>query len=140
MPETSDNALPVMPPLVREVFDTLPAPVRHRLEEVRAMIFAAAADAGAGPLTETLKWGEPAYLTEATGSGSTIRLGQVGDAPGHAAVFVNCRTALADTFRTRLPALSLRDDRAVLVPLDNCEGDPDLGRALTLALTYHRWK
>ena len=27
----------------------------------------------AGPLTETLKWGEPAYLTEATGSGSTGR-------------------------------------------------------------------
>ena len=72
------------------------------------MIFAAAQDAGAGPLTETLKWGEPAYLTEASGSGSTIRLGQVRDDPGHAAVFVNCRTALADTFRARLRAATGR--------------------------------
>ena len=140
MPGLPSDSAPVMPASVRRAFDTFPAPVRHRLEEVRAMIFAAAQDAGAGPLTETLKWGEPDYLTEASGSGSTIRLGQVRDDPGHAAVFVNCRTALADTFRARLPALPLRGDRAVLVPLDNREGDADLARALTLALTYHRWK
>ena len=38
------------------------------------------------------------------------------------------------------PTQTLRGDRAVLVPLDNREGDADLARALTLALTYHRWK
>ena len=62
------------PPLPREVsraFDALAAPIGRRLLQVRALIFAtAAAHEQVGRLTETLKWGEPAYLTEATGSGN----------------------------------------------------------------------
>jgi hypothetical protein len=64
---------------VAAAFSIFPAGVRARLLEVRELIFETAADIkGVGPLTETLKWGEPAYLTQATGSGSTIRLGWFG--------------------------------------------------------------
>jgi hypothetical protein len=67
---------PPIPPDVANVLNGFPTPVRGRLLEVRSLIFdIAATSAGVGPLTETLKWGEPAYLTAATGSGSTIRLG-----------------------------------------------------------------
>ena len=69
------------PPLPREVsrvFEAFPPPVRRRLLDVRKLIFATAkAHDDVGPLTEALKWGEPAYLTVETGSGSTIRLGRV---------------------------------------------------------------
>ena len=64
-----------MPADVAAAFSGFPASVRARLLEVRDLIFeTAVAIEGVGPLTETLKWGEPAYLTLATGSGSTIRL------------------------------------------------------------------
>ena len=62
-----------MPADVAAVFSGFPERVRRRLLEVRDLIFETAADIeGVGPLTETLKWGEPAYLTRATGSGSTF--------------------------------------------------------------------
>ncbi len=70
---TNDRSRP-MPAGVAAAFSVFPDRVRARLLEVRDLIFETAASAGGvGPLTETLKWGEPAYLTEATGSGSTIR-------------------------------------------------------------------
>ena len=58
---------------------------------------------GVGPLTETLKWGEPAYLTEATRSGSTVRLGWFRSSERECAVLFNCRTTLVDDFRERFP-------------------------------------
>jgi hypothetical protein len=83
------------PQLSRDVsraFEAFPMPVRRRLLEVRKLIFTtAAACDGVGPLLETLKWGEPAYLTQQTGSGSTIRLGQVKDGEQRCAVLFNCR-------------------------------------------------
>jgi len=68
-----------MTPEVAAAFDGFPTPVRRRLLEVRSLIFATAARSNeVGPLTETLKWGEPAYLTEATEIGSNpARMGQV---------------------------------------------------------------
>ena len=87
------------PPLdeaVAAAFDAMPPAVRTQLLHVRALIYeVAAATDGVGPLTEALKWGEPAYLTEATGSGSTIRLGWPRQAPDRFAVYFNCRTTLA---------------------------------------------
>src|SRR5215472_15769114 len=94
------------PPLSREVnraFGALPVPIGKRLLQVRDLIFAtAAAHEGVGRVTETLKWGEPAYLTDETGSGSTIRLGRVKDSE-HAAILFNCKTTLVYTFRERFP-------------------------------------
>ncbi|MDH2401711.1 DUF1801 domain-containing protein [Bradyrhizobium sp. SSUT18] len=129
------------PPLPREVsrvFDALAAPIGRRLLQVRALIFAtAAAHEQVGRLTETLKWGEPAYLTEATGSGSTIRLGRVRDSE-HAAVLFNCKTTLIDTFRERFPdQFEYRQTRAVLLPTSGALPKQQLTVCLSLALTYH---
>jgi hypothetical protein len=109
------------PPLPREVsraFDAFPLPMRKRLLQVRDLIFAtAAAHEEVGRLSETLKWGEPAYLTEASGSGSTIRLGRVKDSE-HAAILFNCKTTLVDTFRERFPdEFEYRQTRALLLPV-----------------------
>jgi polyphosphate kinase 2 len=107
------------------------------LDEVRAMIFGAAAeDRRIGGLTETLKWDEPAYLA-ASGSGSTIRLGVSKLAPDRVAVFFHCRTTLVADFRNRFGgAFAYEGNRAVLLPVK------DLDRAgvrfmLGSALTYH---
>jgi len=128
-----------MPQDVQAAFDAFPPGVRHRLAEIRGMIFElAAADPRVGTITEALKWGEPAYLTEASGSGSTIRLGWPRREPDRAAVYFICRTTLVDEFRERF-----RDDfqyegtRAVLLPVGGRIARAPLEAMLSRALTYH---
>lgn len=129
---------PSLPREVSRAFGALPAPIGKRLLQVRDLIFAAAAaHADVGKLTETLKWGEPAYLTEETGSGSTIRLGRLKESD-HAAVLFNCKTTLVDTFRERFPdQFEYRQTRALLVPTSGALPKRELSVCLSLALTYH---
>ncbi|WP_018698793.1 DUF1801 domain-containing protein [Amorphus coralli] len=131
--------VPDPPAEVARAFDAFPAAVRTRLLEVRALIFSTADGLdGVGPLTETLKWGEPAYLTEASRSGTTIRLGVLRDAPPTPALFVNCQTTLADDFRALAPELECRGSRALLLPATGPLDAEPLRRCLALALTYKR--
>ena len=128
-------------PDVAAVFDAFPDPVRVRLLEIRSLVFdTAARTPEIGPLTETLKWGEPAYLTEQTRSGSTLRLGRPTGVEDHCALFVNCQTRLIDTFRARVPDLSYQGNRAVLVPVAEPLREPELATCIALTLTYHLWK
>jgi hypothetical protein len=125
---------PTIPAPVRAAFDAIPATPRTTLLDARAAILAAAEETGTGPLTETLKWGEPAYLTETTRAGSTVRLGLV---KGEAAALFHCQTTLVDSFRADFPALRCDGNRAVL--LDGADAQ-DLALCFQRALTYHRDK
>ena len=128
-------ATPPMPPRVRAAFEAMSPQIRAGLEPVRELIFAQAEASDVGPLTETLKWGEPAYLTEQSKAGSTIRLGQSEGAP---AVLFNCNTTLAEDFRDMFgDQLAIRGKRALLL-----SGAPQDAVAICLAraLTYHRAK
>ncbi|WP_027532455.1 DUF1801 domain-containing protein [Bradyrhizobium sp. WSM3983] len=129
---------PTLPRDVNRAFDAFPAPIGKRLLQVRDLIFAtAAAYDNVGRLTETLKWGEPAYLTDETGSGSTIRLGRLKDSD-HAAILFNCKTTLVDTFRERFPdQFEYRQTRALLLPVAGKLPKQELSVCLSLALTYH---
>ena len=58
-------------PAVAAVFAAYPAELRDRLMALRRLIFETAATTeGVGPLEETLKWGQPSYLTRRSRSGS----------------------------------------------------------------------
>jgi hypothetical protein len=129
-----------MPANVAATFAAFPERVRARLLEVRDLIFeAAAAIEGVGPLRETLKWGEPAYLTETTGSGSTIRLGQSRSSERECAVLFNCRTTLVDDFRERFPDIfAFEKNRALLLDAGKPLPKAPLSTCLGMALTYHR--
>jgi Domain of unknown function (DU1801) len=129
-----------MPADVAAAFSVFPAGVRARLLEVRDLIFeTAAAIEGVGPLTETLKWGEPAYLTQATGSGSTIRLGWFRSPERACAVLFNCRTTLIDDFRSQFPdAFAYEKNRAILLEASKPLPEAPLSTCLGMALTYHR--
>ena len=125
-----------MPAEVQAVFDGMASPARAQLLDARRMIFEIAGAENVGPLTETLKWGEPAYLTEASKAGSTVRLGLD---KGQPAVFFNCNTTLVAGFRETFgDALTYQGNRAVLLTPDT---PPDaLAICLSRALTYHRRK
>lgn len=65
--------MPEMSIEVRRRFDDYPQSVRPVMLRLRDLIYEVArATEGVGDLTETLKWGEPAYLTEKSKSGTTI--------------------------------------------------------------------
>lgn len=125
-----------MPHPVALAFEAMPGDVRDALLPVRERLFAIADATGAGPLSETLRWGEPAYLTEATKAGSTVRLGVSG---GRAAVFFNCNTTLVDGFRSDFPETFVCvGNRALLVGARTDDAVLDI--CLARALTYHRAK
>jgi len=129
------QVLSAMPPEVAAVFAGYPKALRARLSEVRALIFEMAERTGVGPLIETLKWGEPAYLTSKTKAGSTIRLGRLKSSDVPAASFI-CNTDLVAGFREQFrDALLFEGDRALLL-----DGAPEDALAICLgrALTYHR--
>src|SRR5690349_13714332 len=106
-----------LPPEVAAAFAVFPEVTRVRLLEIRMLLFSVAESTeGIGPVTETLKWGEPAYLTEATRSGSTIRLGWNRDHASDCAVLFHCRTSLVETFRERFPdTFRYEKNRAILL-------------------------
>jgi hypothetical protein len=129
-----------MPADVAAAFSIFPECVRARLLEVRELIFETAADIECvGPLTETLKWGEPAYLTQATCSGSTIRLGWFRSSERDCAVLFNCRTTLVDDFRERFPGVFVYEkNRAIVLDASKPLPKAPLSSCLGTALTYHR--
>ncbi len=127
---------PPLPADVAAAFDAMAPDPRTALMAAREAIFDAAKEVDAGPLTECLKWGQPSYLTQASKSGTTIRLGQVNDAP---AVLFHCQTTLVEGFRRDFAgAFSYAGNRALIL-----EPDYDtnaLALCLGRALTYHRDK
>jgi hypothetical protein len=130
-----------MPADVDAAFAAFPATERGRLMRARELVFAVAeTTAGVGRLTETLRWGEPSYLTLDTGSGSTIRLGR-DKASGAAAVHFICHTNLVDAFRQLYPdALAYQGSRSILLEADDDADGAALRHCLALALTYHARK
>jgi hypothetical protein len=129
-------------PAVAAAFDAFPPSAREQLAAVRALIFEVAATTpGDGPVTETLKWGEPAYLTQASKSGSTIRLGVTKGAQARCAVYLNCKTTLVAEYRAAFADVFAFDgNRAVLLDPDAPLPRPALAQAIAMALTYHRRK
>jgi len=131
---------PPIPPDVAAAFDASPPAARERLAQLRALIFeTAAATPGVGALTGTLKWGEPAYLTEASKSGNTIRLGVAKD--GRCALYLNCKTTLVGEYRAAFSdVLGFEGNRAVLLDPDAPLPGQALVQAVAMALTYHSRK
>ena len=135
-------SIQTLPPNVATAYDSYPASARNVLLTIRSLIFnTAATNPVIGPLTETLKWGEPAYLTEATKSGSTIRMAWKPAKPDHCALFFNCKTTLVETMREIYPdTFTYQGTRAVMFPLDQPLPNDALAHCIEMALTYHRNK
>ncbi len=126
-------------PDVKRVFDNYPAHVRPRMLALRQLVLDTAAGMEeVGALEETLKWGEPSYLTSKTKSGSTIRMDWKPRAPDSYAMYFNCQTTLVSTFRQIYSdQLAFEGNRSVVFQLaDELEEDA-VRHCIAMALTYH---
>jgi hypothetical protein len=95
---------------------------------------------GVGALEETLKWGQPSYLTTESKSGSTIRIDQVKAEAGRYAVYFHCQTDLVETFRELYPDLRYDGNRSILLDAGEKLPEKALRHCVALALTYHARK
>lgn len=125
---------------VARVFAGYPSPMRKKLMALRALILqTAAATPGVGTLEETLKWGEPAYLTTETRSGSTVRIAWKKNKPTQYAMYFNCQTTLVDSFKFQFPhAFTYEGNRAIVFDESDNVAMDALGHCVAAALTYHK--
>lgn len=126
-------------PAVEAVFRTYPESLKAKLLTLRRLIFETARTTeGVGALEETLKWGQPSYLTSETKSGSTIRIDRAKSGPGQYALYFNCQTDLVATFRELYPTeLSYGGNRSIILQAKDKIPVPALRHCVALALTYH---
>src|SRR5712672_3708312 len=126
-------------PAVDAVFSAYPKPIKAKLRGLRRLIFdTAKTTEGVGALQETLKWGQPSYLTAETKSGSTIRIDQVKSAANQYAVYFHCQTDLVATFRELYPEeFNFGGNRSILLNAEDEISEPAIRHCLALALTYH---
>jgi len=123
---------------VESVFAGYPSDVRAQLLRVRQLIFdTAAVTPGVGSLEETLRWGEPTYLTTQSKSGSMLRLHWKPADGDHYRLYVHCQTNLIATFRASYPELHCEGTRSIALARKEAIPIDALRHFVTLALTYH---
>jgi hypothetical protein len=124
---------------VAKVFQTYPEEIRGRLLHLRRLILdVAESTTGIGELEETLKWGEPSYLTK---GGSTVRMGWKESRPDYYAIYFNCNTKLVDTFKELYAdVFQFEGNRAIVFHRDEAIPTEALKHCVVLALRYHTIK
>lgn len=130
---------PIGDPGVAKVFGACPEDLRADLLTLRELVFEAAHENPViGPLVETLKWGEPAYLPARPKTGTTVRINRLKGRSGGTAVFFHCQTTLVSTFRELYPdCLEFEGNRAIVIPSGRLLPRRELKHCIALALTYH---
>ncbi|WP_312115437.1 DUF1801 domain-containing protein [Brevibacillus reuszeri] len=124
---------------VAAVFEQYPLHIQEKLFFLRKLILDTAAEAdGVESVEETLKWGEPSYVTK---KGSTIRIGWKNAAPKRYALYFNCNTKLVETFREIYhDSFKFEGNRAIVFDEADVLVVDELKQCILATLTYHTRK
>jgi hypothetical protein len=119
-------------------FQTYPIAVRRKLLALRQLVLRTAkAIPEVGEIEETLKWGEPAYVTR-SGAGSTVRIDWKAKTPDQYAMYFHCQTGLVESFRSMFPSdFRFEGNRALVFRLDERVPLDALSVCIAASLTYH---
>lgn len=130
---------PFSDPRVEAHFNAYPPAVRKKMLALRELIFRTAARTeGVGELQETLKWGEHAYVTAETKSGTTVRMDWKSKHPEQYAMYFHCQTNLLESFRSMFPGdFSFEGNRALVFKLSDTVPTNALVLCIEASLTYH---
>lgn len=126
-------------PEVAALFESYPKEIKTKLMFLRHLIFSVASrTAGVGKLEETLKWGQPSYLTTQTQSGSLVRIDQIKSQEGKYAMFFHCQTTLVDTFKEMYRGqFEFGGNRSIIFNVKDKVPVKELSHCISMALTYH---
>jgi hypothetical protein len=127
---------------VAAVFESYPEKIRSKLLFLRQLILDTAASIDSvGDIEETLKWGEPSYLTPQTKSGSTIRIAWKAAQADQYSMYFKCTANLVPAFKKKYPQeFNYGGDRSIDFNVNDEVPIKELKRCIALALTYHRNK
>ena len=128
---------PFQSPKVQSAYDAFDDAQRDIALMLRDLIFAVAADTPqAGVVEETLKWGQPSYLTPRTKSGSTLRIGTT--KAGDTGIYAHCGTTIISDYVATFPGDDRIDgNRGVLFASKDEINTDRLRHLIRHALTYH---
>jgi len=126
-------------PEVADVFNTYPKHIREKIMVLRQLVLDTASESDdVTTVEETLKWGEPSYLTK---GGSTIRMDWKKSKPEQYALYFNCKTRLVDTFKERYGnKFKFEDNRSIIFSINDTIPVDELKYCILLSLTYHKRK
>jgi hypothetical protein len=126
-------------PDVRKLFDDYPGSMRQKMLRLRQLVLDTASETdGKNPVEETLKWGEPSYVTK---GGSTLRIDWKPSRPDHYALYFHCRTSLVDTFKELYgETFTFDGNRAIVFHESDDLPVDELRHCIALTLTYHSRK
>ncbi|MEM9529096.1 MAG: DUF1801 domain-containing protein [Bacteroidota bacterium] len=126
-------------PRVNPVFQNYPAEIKSKMEFLRSLVLETAEETETVKgLEETLKWGEPSYLTK---YGSTIRMDWKEKNPEQYCLYFKCTSKLVPTFREVYGDLfTYENNRALIFAQDADLPVEELKECIRMGLEYHKLK
>jgi len=123
---------------VEQKFKSYPNDIYIQLIRIRELIFSIAQQDGINDLTETLKWGEPSYVSKI---GSTVRFDWKAKYPEQYCIFFNCKTLLVETFKEVYgDTFSYGGNRAIIFKSGSIVPIKELGHCISMSLRYKKIK
>ncbi len=126
-------------PRVNVVFANYPDFVRDKLQHLRELVIETAEETeGVNVLEETLKWGEPSFVTK---KGSTLRMDWKEKTPDQYAMYFQCTSRLVDTFRLVFNhKFQYEGKRAIVFQMNQKIPEMELKECIKASLIYHNVK
>ena len=126
-------------PEVDKVFNNYPENVRDKMLALRKLVLETANEIEEiTTIEETLKWGEPSYLTK---NGSTIRMDWKSKNPNQYAMYFKCTSRLVETFKIIYhKTFEFEGKRAIVFQLNDEIPISELKSCIKTALSYHKVK
>ncbi len=123
---------------IASTFDGYPDYISKKLLVLRLLIFEVAEELDINDLEETLKWGEPSYVSK---QGSTLRLAWRKSHPQQYGIFFNCKTSLIETYKEIYQdQFKYEGNRAIVFEQSETIPVDALKHCIELSLTYHNIK
>lgn len=123
---------------VEAVCASYPDVAQTKLLQLRDLILQVAKEENLGPVTETLKWGEPSYLTP---KGSTLRMDWKKKSPDTVSLFFHCQSLLVETFKEIFgDTFHYVGSREIQIPLSKALPIDALKLCIATTFRYHEVK
>ncbi|MGB1207362.1 MAG: DUF1801 domain-containing protein [Chitinophagales bacterium] len=126
-------------PKVEKVFADYPDFVRYKMQFLRKLVIETAEEIEELTyLEETLKWGEPSFITK---NGSTLRMDWKERTPDQYAMYFKCTSRLVETFKMVFgKQFKYEKNRAIIFQLQQEIPIEELKQCIKATLLYHKVK
>ncbi len=126
-------------PAFEEKMLSYPERVRPKMQYLRELVIETAkAIPDVEELDETLKWGEPSFISKI---GSSLRMDWKENTPNQYQLYFNCSSRLVETFKLIFGDLfEYEKNRAIIFKIDEEIATTEVKECITAALRYHKVK